>query len=153
MNRAEAQELVRCEESVAGFAGKVEKLRRAVRFEAWRDNRPVEDCPELDNCDTLDEAAALLAGCSPKGAVLTVLMADAGRGEKIVAFYKVQVSTKRGRWRAAYDGGRDVWEGSRVAKLIHSLPVHLFKPVEPFRVTRDTTVAQIVGVDPTVVEG
>lgn len=128
-------------------------VERAITFKAWRNTRPIEGVSELTDCICIEEAAQLLAPRCGKGAALVILMTDAGRNRKTLGIYKVRESTRRYSWRPSSNGGRPVKVGELEPLLLHAEDVHAYAPVEPFRVTRDTTVAEIVGNDVGLIEG
>lgn len=125
---------------------------RTVTFRAWCGTVPIEDCDGLTQAESFEEAIAAALPHSVHKSVVSVLREDAGRNEREVRFYRIKQSTKNGYWRAAYDGGRKVFVGNLEPVLIHALPMLAFEPKPPFRVTRETTHAEIVGIDPNLVE-
>lgn len=132
---------------------------RAVTFRAWFNSVPVTADWEHDTAEaylrhavTADEAIAAITPFAGPKCFVSVLEDDAGRNRKIVRFYRIQKSTTKGWWRDALDGGRKVWEGALVAKPIDAMQVNAYEPTPPFRVTRETTHVEIVGIDRTLVE-
>lgn len=122
---------------------------RAVTFRAWRDNREVVNCPGLDDAQTFEEAINAVAPGSPHKSAVSVLLDDAARGRRQLNVYQIKKSSKRGHWRAAYDGGRPVFEAEMEGHLVMSIPVDAFEPTRLFDAFRDDP----VGCDRTLVEG
>jgi hypothetical protein len=134
------------------FAAAVESLQRAVTFKAWRNNVPV-DADWLATAETFEEIAERLTpGAIFKAGELVVLILreDAGRGEKGLHVYGYKQESKA-RWRR--NGRGEVVSERRIYPyLICSMPMLAFEPKPPFRVTRETTAAEIAGRDVTLVE-
>lgn len=123
---------------------------RAVTFRAWRHHYPVENCPALELAQTMQQAiAAVEAGTQHKTTVY-VLQEDAGRGEKLLAVCVMRQESKA-VWRRDPVTGTPRPERRAYLDPIHLLPVRAFEPVPPFDALRASH-AEIVGIDPTLVE-
>jgi hypothetical protein len=134
------------------------KAERSVTFKAWRNSRPGEDSARLANAATIEEAVAAVTPAvmhRTKDMVASILRIDAGRGAKTLFVFGFKRSTKHFNYEPKWAGGVKIGS-KRIGRiepvLLHEMEVRAFEPVEPFRVTRDTTHAEIVGIDPQLVE-
>jgi len=120
---------------------------RCLTFTAWRNNRPVRDCPALATATSLKEAIdAVLPGTGHK-TVVYVLQDDAGAAEKLLAVYTIKQESRPQLRRNLITGLPE--ETRRLyPDLVSVIGVHEFAPVEPFDAFRDDP----VGVDRQLVE-
>lgn len=124
----------------------------AVSFKAWTVGTTGIAYPaDLPGDIETPDQAATMAGAIHKDSVIVLHTNDALRFEKrhTVSIYTVKRSTKKGTWRAAYDGGRPVFVGNLEAHLVTRFNVAAgFSPIEP-----PDCIADPVGRDLTLVEG
>jgi hypothetical protein len=115
------------------------------RWQAWRITEHQTYPIALDRPETLKEAQdqAVAAVCWNRGEALAIQHSHDGAGKHTLWLYSIKQSTKRGRWRAAHDGGRPVFVGNfephLIAKTALAVP---FAPVEPFDAFRDDPVGR-----------
>lgn len=119
---------------------------RAVTFRAWNGNREIIN-PALQEAATWKEAEDAAAPDAAHKAFISILRTDPHM--QLVRFYMVKRSTKNGQWRAAYDGGRKVFEGNLELKEVGELIVDDFAPSRLFDAIKDDA----SGVDCTLIEG
>lgn len=130
------------------FAQKLRPLH-AESWTAWRLGERQSYPIELDAPASLDDALTqAVAHCSDRGETLAILYSHAGLRKNTLWLYAVKRSTKKGTWRAAYDGGRKVFVGKLEPKLICETAMASFAPVEAFDALRDNP----TGVDPALID-
>lgn len=134
---------------------------RAVQFRAWivgtkkdpHARHEAHPVPVSDDCETEQQVADSIASDLYKDRQIMVLRADAAeRPERRNVVSLFDVKRRQTSWAYPEFGGR--------AKAVYTCFGELraqfciadgFCPVEPFRVTRDTTHAEMVGCDLTLV--
>lgn len=132
---------------------------RAVTFQAWFNSVPVtadwgHEAAEkgLVLALTIQEAVAAVEPFASHKAFVSIRKIDSGRNKQVAWFFTAKKSTRKGRWRDALDGGPRVFEGKIELHCVGEMEVNAFEPTPPFRVTRETTHAEIVGHDLTLVD-
>lgn len=118
---------------------------RADEWRAWRLGERESDEVALNAPETLNETVrqALVGLCWHSRDVLAVQYRHSGLGKIMLWQFAIRRSTKRGTWRAAYDGGRKVFVGALEPKLICETALAApFTPVLRFDAFRDDAVGR-----------
>lgn len=132
-------------------------MAHSLTFDAWRlcEGNARDTIPlDIDGDLTVDEAVNSALSCGVvlcHKDVLLVRQTDAGRGKAWLHCYAIKKkSNPTWRWNPV------TLRNERVERLypapLFTIPIEAFAPVEKFRITRETTHAEIVGIDPDLVE-
>lgn len=128
----------------------LERLERTVTFRAWCNGREI-DSTDLRWSESFTEAENNVAPLTQHKAFVCIQRSD-HYGYSFVWFYTVKKSTKRGRWRAAHDGGRKVFEGNLELVKVGEMTFDAFAPRRPFDALRDSPVTALQPHDGKVIE-
>lgn len=153
MNRAEAATVALCEQDVAAMPSRVERLRRAVEFKAWKVGAGTltgQAYPlDTGGAETLDEAMQIAAtGCNHHDGLFVLRIDHAARSHRL-RVCQIKRETKR-QYRRNPVTGEGEWQQRLYPVRLFEVEVAPggFDPKRAFDALRDDA----VGVDRTLVE-